>query len=57
MRREIDIRVVLLIVVAIGLLGGVLLLSVQTLPAPPHSPTPTFPEGIDFPNGRSVPQR
>lgn len=57
MRREVDLRIVLLVLVAIALLGGVLWLSIQTLPPPPHSPTPTFPEGVDFPNGRPVPQR
>ncbi len=56
MRREIDLRIILLIGVAIILLGGVLLLSIQALPAPPHSPTPTFPQGIDYPNGRPFPQ-
>lgn len=56
MHREINLRVLLLVFVAMALLGGVLWLSIQTLPAPPHSPTATFPEGIDLPNGRPVPQ-
>lgn len=47
-------RILLLIVVAVVLVVGILLLTMQALPEPPITPTPTFPEGIDFPNGRPV---
>lgn len=50
-------RVILLAVVAGILVLGVIGLSVRLLPPAPTSPTPTFPEGIDFPNGRPVPHR
>ncbi|MBI5931614.1 MAG: hypothetical protein HY862_20060 [Chloroflexi bacterium] len=50
-------RIVLLAIVAVLLLVGVIGLSVRLLPPAPTSPTPTFPEGIDFPNGRPVPHR
>jgi hypothetical protein len=47
-------RVLLLIVVAIVLVVGILMLTTRTLPDPPIAPTPTFPEAIDYPNGRPV---
>ncbi len=50
-------RIVLLILVGALLLVGVLGLSVRLLPDPPVGPTATFPEGIDFPDGRPVPRR
>jgi hypothetical protein len=50
-------RVLLLVIVAVVLSVFVLGLSVTLLPDAPVSPTPTYPEGIDFPDGRDVPRR
>lgn len=50
-------RVLLLVAVAILVSLLVLGLSVALLPDAPVSPTPTFPEGIDFPDDRDVPRR
>lgn len=47
-------RILLLVVVAIVLVMSILLLTIRTLPQPPIAPTPTFPEAIDYPNGRPV---
>lgn len=49
-------RALILILVAIMLVVGILVFSVGILPDPPVSPTPTFPQAIDFPNDRTVPR-
>ncbi len=49
--------IVLFILVASVFLLLVLSLSINLLPDAPISPTATFPESIDFPNGRDVPSR
>lgn len=50
-------RIMLLALVALLLMVGVVSLSIAVLPSPPISPTATFPEGIDYPNGRMIPRR
>lgn len=57
MHKMLKMRIILLIVVVVILLGGVLMVSMTLLPAPPTSPTATYPKGIDFPDGRPVPRR
>lgn len=47
-------RILLLVVVAIVLVVGILMLTIRILPDPPIAPTPTFPEAIDYPDGRPV---
>lgn len=48
---------ILLVVVVVMMLVVVLASSMTLLPNPPLYPTPTFPQGIDFPNERPVPHR
>lgn len=50
-------RIMLLALVALVLMVGIVGMSISLLPNPPISPTATFPEGIDYPNGRMVPRR
>ena len=50
-------RVILLVLLGTVLLVGIVGLSMGVLPDAPIAPTPTFAEGIDYPNGRSVPSR
>ncbi|MCB9435806.1 MAG: hypothetical protein H6673_02300 [Anaerolineales bacterium] len=50
-------RIMLLALVALLLAVGIVGMSIAVLPNPPISPTATFPEGIDYPNGRMVPRR
>lgn len=50
-------RIILLILIATLMLMGVVGFSLIVLPDPPIGPTATFPEGIDLPNERPVPQR
>lgn len=50
-------RVLLLIILAVFVSVLVLGTSVALLPDAPISPTATYPEGIDFPDGRDVPRR
>ncbi|MCI0708783.1 MAG: hypothetical protein L0154_01355 [Chloroflexi bacterium] len=47
-------HILLLVVVVVVLVVGILTLTIRTLPDPPIAPTPTFPEAIDYPNGRPV---
>lgn len=55
--RKNTTRLFLLVMVAFLLIIGILSFSARVLPDPPLYPTPTFPEGIEYPNERPVPYR
>lgn len=57
MTQSVKMRVLVLILVAAVLVVGVVGFSMRLLPDAPIGPTATYPEGIDFPDGRPVPSR